>query len=86
MDHVAAAAVQDGAQVIERALKVHVGYVSVPMVLRLRDGRICIPYGDRRKLRICARLSEDGGKTWGPERILRTGPERYIAATIWDPS
>jgi hypothetical protein len=65
---------------------------------------------------IRARLSKDGGHTWGDEIILRndgggrdlgyprsvqradgkvvtvyylwdkkTGPERYIAATIWDP-
>jgi hypothetical protein len=94
----------------------NLGAGNPPMVLRLRDGRICITYGDRATYRICARLSRDGGKTWGPETVLRsgggsqdlgytrtvqrpdgkavtvyyfwdkaTGPERYIAATIWDP-
>ncbi|MFH1740720.1 MAG: sialidase family protein [bacterium] len=88
-----------------------------PMVLRLQDGRICVTYGDRGNYHICARLSNDGGRTWCPEIILRddggshdmgytrsvqrpdgkvvtvyyfweqkTGPERYIAATIWDPA
>ncbi len=88
-----------------------------PMVLCLLDGRICITYGDRGKYQICARLSNDGGKSWGPEILLRDnggshdlgytrtvqrpdgkavtvyyfwerqgGPERYIAATIWDPT
>ena len=92
------------------------GVGNPPMVLRLRDGRLCITYGDRRHYRIAARISEDGGRSWGPEIILRdgggnhdlgytrtvqradgkavtiyyfwdeeTGPERHIAATIWDP-
>ena len=68
-------------------------------------------------IRICARLSSDGGRNWSDEIVLRadgasrdlgyvrsvqrpdgkvvtiyyfndadTGPERYIAATLWDPS
>ena len=86
-------------------------------MIRLRDGRLCLTYGVRAApYRMCAKLSSDGGRTWGDEIILRddgggrdlgyprsvqrqdgkivtvyyfwdtkTGPERYIAATIWDP-
>jgi hypothetical protein len=94
----------------------NLGVGNPPMVLRLRDGRLCITYGDRAAYTIGARISKDGGRTWGAEIILRagggnhdlgytrtvqrpdgkavtvyyfwneaTGPERHIAATIWDP-
>jgi hypothetical protein len=43
-----------------------------PALLRLRDGRICLTYGYRAApFGIRARLSEDGGKTWGEEIHLR---------------
>jgi hypothetical protein len=51
----------------------NLGAGNPPMVLRLRDGRVCITYGDRATYRICARLSSDGGRTWGPEIVLRAG-------------
>jgi hypothetical protein len=86
-------------------------------MIRLADGRVCLTYGHRAApFAIRARLSSDGGRTWGDEITLRddgggrdigyprsvqrpdgkvvtvyyfwdqkTGPERYIAATIWDP-
>jgi len=86
-------------------------------LIRLRDGRLCLAYGVRAApFRICAKLSNDGGRSWSDEIVLRddgagkdlgytrtvqrpdgkvvtvyyfhdakTGPERYIAATIWDP-
>lgn len=85
-------------------------------MLVLKDGRVCIVYGHRaRPFGIRARLSSDGGTTWGEEVHLRddggsqdigyprmvqrpdgklvivyyfndpSPPERYIAATIWDP-
>lgn len=86
-------------------------------MVRLRDGRICLTYGVRSPpFRIGARISTDGGRSWGQEIVLRsdgggrdigyprsversdgrvvtayyfcdqtTGPERYIAATIWKP-
>lgn len=86
-------------------------------MIRLADGRVCLTYGYRAApYSIRARLSSDGGRTWGDEIILRddgggrdlgyprsvqrpdgkivtvyyfwdqkTGPERYVAATIWDP-
>lgn len=87
-------------------------------MIKLGDNRVCITYGVRAvPYRICAKLSSDNGRTWGPEITLRndgagrdigyprtvqrrdgkvvtvyyfqdaqTGPERYIAATIWDPA
>jgi hypothetical protein len=87
-------------------------------LIRLADGRVCLTYGFRAApYSIRARLSNDGGRTWGQELVLRddgggrdlgyprsvqrsdgkvvtiyyfwhakTGPERYVAATIWDPS
>jgi hypothetical protein len=41
-------------------------------MLRLADGRVCLTYGCRAKpYGIRARLSHDGGHTWGEEIILR---------------
>jgi hypothetical protein len=41
-------------------------------MIRLLDGRICITYGYRKPpFEMRARLSSDGGKTWGGEIILR---------------
>jgi predicted neuraminidase len=86
-------------------------------MIRLADGRVCLTYGNRSApYSIRARLSSDGGRTWGEEIVLRdggggndlgyprsvqrpdgkvvtvyyfwekkTGPERYIVASIWDP-
>jgi hypothetical protein len=94
-----------------------VGSGNPPAMIRLRDGRVCLTYGYRAKpYSMCAKLSSDGGKTWGPELVLRNdgvttdmgyprtvqradgkvvtayyfadgkrGPERFIAATIWQP-
>ncbi len=86
-------------------------------MIRLADGRVCLTYGRRlAPFSIRARLSADGGRTWGDELVLRDGgggtdlgyprsvqrrdgkvvtvyyfwdkrigPERFVAATIWDP-
>jgi hypothetical protein len=41
-------------------------------MIRLRDGRVCLTYGYRAKTNgIRARLSNDGGHTWGKEIVLR---------------
>jgi hypothetical protein len=93
------------------------GEGNPPSMILLRDGRLALVYGVREKpFRIAAKLSDDRGRTWSPEIVLRddganrdigyvrsvqrsdgkivsiyysndvaTGPERYIAATIWDP-
>ena len=43
-----------------------------PSMIKLQDGRLCLTYGYRAApFSICARLSEDGGKTWGEAIILR---------------
>ena len=43
-----------------------------PSMVRLKDGRISVTYGYRAKpYGIRARLSEDEGKTWGKEILLR---------------
>ncbi|GAB4452810.1 MAG: hypothetical protein OHK0029_04430 [Armatimonadaceae bacterium] len=44
-----------------------------PALLRLRDHRLVCCYGDRGTRRMCARLSNDGGVTWGAEITLRDG-------------
>lgn len=93
------------------------GEGNPPCLTALQDGRLCLTYGFRAApFRIAAKLSEDGGQTWGDEIVLRDdganrdqgytrtvqrpdgnlvtvyyfnqaerGPERYIAATIWNP-
>ena len=94
------------------------GEGNPPSLIALQDGRLCLTYGFRAEpYSMCARLSDDGGRTWRepivlrddglsrdmgyPRSVLRpdgkvvtvyyfcdreTGPERYIAATIWDPA
>jgi hypothetical protein len=50
-----------------------------PMLLTLRDGRLCLTYGYRAKpYSIRARLSRDGGKTWGDIITIRDD------AAAWD--
>lgn len=45
-----------------------------PTLTRLLDGRLCLTYGDRAgPYRMGARLSGDGGATWGEEIVLRDG-------------
>jgi hypothetical protein len=42
-------------------------------LIRLRDGRVCLTYGHRAEpFGIRARLSQDDGRTWGPEIALRS--------------
>ncbi len=41
-------------------------------LIRLRDGRLCLTYGHRKApFSMRARLSPDGGKSWGPILVLR---------------
>ena len=43
-----------------------------PTLMALLDGRLCMTYGYRdAPFRMCARLSEDAGTTWGDEIVLR---------------
>ena len=49
-----------------------------PSLLQLQDGRVALIYGDRREpYRMCATLSSDGGKSWGPELTLRSGAGNF---------
>ena len=46
-----------------------------PRLLRLKDGRILLTYGNRRDGSIEARLSANDGKAWGtPHKLYTTGP------------
>jgi hypothetical protein len=48
------------------------GTGNPPSMIRLKDGRVCLTYGHRAPpFSIRARLSQDGGRTWQPEIILR---------------
>ncbi len=43
-----------------------------PSLVRLKDGRLCLTYGYRRKpFGVRARISADEGQAWGPQIILR---------------
>ena len=52
-------------------VKIMKTHSNPPALLKLSDGRLCCAYGDRHAAEIRARYSEDGGRTWGPEIILR---------------
>jgi hypothetical protein len=48
------------------------GAGNPPSLIRLRDGRVCLTYGHRAApFGIRAKLSADGGQTWGKEIVLR---------------
>ncbi|MFM9167745.1 MAG: hypothetical protein ACKOQ9_05415 [Verrucomicrobiota bacterium] len=49
---------------------------NLPALVALKDGRIACAYGDRRTAQIKARMSADGGRTWGEERVLRDDFQR----------
>ncbi|MCS5699726.1 glycoside hydrolase [Cyanobium sp. FGCU-52] len=45
-----------------------------PALIRLRDGRLACTWADRRRQVMLLRLSADEGRTWGPERVVRSNP------------
>ena len=48
------------------------GSGNPPALVRLADGRLCITYGWRgERSRMGAKISEDEGRTWSPEIVLR---------------
>ena len=50
-------------------------HMHPPHLLRLKDKRILLTYGNRRDGGIETRLSSDDGKTWAPaQRLFTTGP------------
>jgi len=42
-----------------------------PGLVSLKDGRLCLVYGNRSKRQMLARLSSDQGRNWGKEVVLR---------------
>ena len=44
-----------------------------PALLILRDGRLVCAYGQRERMQIIARISDNVGAGWGPEIIVRDG-------------
>lgn len=42
-----------------------------PALIKMTDGRLCCVFGDRDRRIMVAKYSEDEGKTWGPEQVLR---------------
>jgi hypothetical protein len=55
------------------------GEGNPPSLIRLRDGRLCLTYGHRAApFGIRARLSPDGGRSWGREIVLREGGGRDL--------
>lgn len=47
------------------------GNGNPPALVALKDGRLACAYGDRSRVKMFARLSADGGRTWGEETVLR---------------
>jgi len=48
------------------------GEGNPPCLIKLKDGRLCLTYGFRAEpYSICAKLSEDNGRTWGEQIVLR---------------
>jgi hypothetical protein len=47
------------------------GNGNPPAMVALNDGRIACAYGDRTRVKLFARISSDGGKSWGEEIIVR---------------
>jgi hypothetical protein len=44
---------------------------SPPAITKLNNGNLCVVYGNRSLRMLLCRLSEDNGKTWGDEIIIR---------------
>ena len=47
------------------------GNGNPPALVALKDRRLACAYGDRSRVKLFARLSADGGRTWGEEIVLR---------------
>ncbi len=55
------------------------GNGNPPALVALKDGRLACAYGDRSRVKLFARLSADGGQTWGEEVVLRNDfqPDKF---------
>lgn len=59
---------------IPRLADTGAGSGNPPMLLRLKDGRLCLTYGYRSApFAIRAKFSTDQGKTWTPDRDIQSG-------------
>jgi len=48
------------------------GEGNPPCLIKLKDNRLCLTYGYRAEpYSICAKISEDNGRTWGETIVLR---------------
>ena len=48
-----------------------VGEGNPPQLLKLKDGRLCVVYGDRKApFQMCAKFSSDKGKTWSEPFVM----------------
>jgi len=47
------------------------GNGNPPALVALKNGRLACAYGDRSRVKLFARLSADGGKSWGEEIVVR---------------
>jgi hypothetical protein len=47
------------------------GNGNPPALVALKDGHLACAYGDRSRVKLFARLSSDGGRTWDEEIVLR---------------
>ena len=48
------------------------GEGNPPSLIKLKDKRLCLTYGYRAEpYSICAKISEDNGRTWGETIVLR---------------
>jgi len=55
------------------------GNGNPPGLVVLKDGRVACAYGDRSRVKMFARLSSDGGKSWENEIVLRNDfqPDKF---------
>jgi hypothetical protein len=56
---------------LSRAAETGVHNGNPPGLAGLKDGRLCLVYGNRNKRQILARISTDQGRNWGNEVVLR---------------
>ncbi|MHC4755769.1 MAG: exo-alpha-sialidase, partial [Planctomycetota bacterium] len=56
---------------LSRAAETGIGNGNPPALTKLKDGRLCLVYGNRTKREMLARLSSDQGRTWGRQILLR---------------
>jgi hypothetical protein len=51
-----------------------IGNGNPPALVQLRDGRLACAYGNRSRRQMLLRLSEDQGRSWGEEMVIRSVP------------